>query len=32
MKVIGAISIVAVSLYFWDQNNYGGITAATWVR
>jgi hypothetical protein len=24
MKVIGAISIVAVFLYFWDQNNYGG--------
>ena len=24
MKVIGAISIVAVILYFWDQNNYGG--------
>jgi hypothetical protein len=24
MKVVGAISIVGVSLYFWDQNNYGG--------
>jgi hypothetical protein len=24
MKVVGAISMVAVSLYFWDQNNYGG--------
>ena len=24
MKVIGAISIVAVCLYFVDQNNYAG--------
>jgi hypothetical protein len=24
MKVIGAIVIAAVFLYFWDQNNYGG--------
>jgi hypothetical protein len=28
MKVIGAISIVAISLYFVDQNNYGGYYAS----
>jgi hypothetical protein len=28
MKVMGAISIVAISLYFADQNNYGGYYAS----
>jgi len=27
MKVMGAILIVAVSLYFWDQNDYSGYYA-----
>lgn len=28
MKVTGAISIVAMSLYVWDQNNSGGYYAS----
>jgi hypothetical protein len=27
MKVMGAISIVAIVLYFEDKNNYGGLYA-----
>jgi hypothetical protein len=27
MKVVGAISIAAASLYFWDQDNFHGYYA-----
>jgi hypothetical protein len=32
MKVMGAISIVAVILYFVDQNNYDGYYASQLTR